>query len=384
MNGITFFVCSTVWVSLCVLVAISKAFSLTIRLESRAPCQKEVKRRLRMKVLQRRKREHVWWRASKWVRKSLHEVCDLWSIWECRWEKRSRTSTQETGATRLKFRSRIFSSESTTSIQETARDSKKSNRKWWDKIFWLHKLKETCCDITRIEKHSIHEPSIHEQDLSFFAEEVRNVLTWRNILKTSIQNKCIDTEEDVRDFVDESRHPPWAELCIEFGNLQENEIRGDWKFVQHYSKIGNRAFWRDSDCEMAGIFITFLREIDNSQWSSDQMGKGKSMCLCCFRSMCWTGEELSRSDRKVERSSGRTQVVFVSPRCSGVDGEAFEFEWKFFHRIFIIVYSSRNPARLGEKEHAARGVEGPDHLHINVQWHWVEKRMMRIVFRMLK
>ena len=65
-------------------------FFLTIRLESRAPCQKEVRRRLRTKALQRRKRDHVWWRASKGVRKSLHEVWDLWSIrWIPMKEKKS-------------------------------------------------------------------------------------------------------------------------------------------------------------------------------------------------------------------------------------------------------------------------------------------------------
>ena len=45
----------------------------------------------------------------------------------------------------------------------------------------------------------------------------------------------------------------------------------------------------------------------------------------------------------------------------GIDGEGIEFEWKF-HRIFIFVYSSRNLTRLGEKEHPARRVQGPDHL----------------------
>ena len=80
MNGITFFVCPTSWISRCILVAISVIFFLTIRLESRAPSQKVVRRRLRMKALRRRKRSHVWCCASKGARKSLHEVWDLWSI----------------------------------------------------------------------------------------------------------------------------------------------------------------------------------------------------------------------------------------------------------------------------------------------------------------
>ena len=71
----------------------------------------------------------------------------------------------------------------------------------------------------------MHEPSIHEQDLFVFAKEVVDVRNKRNIINESIQNKCIGMG-NVNDLVDESRHPPWAELCVEFGNLQEHSIRG--------------------------------------------------------------------------------------------------------------------------------------------------------------
>ena len=119
--------------------------------------------------------------------------------------------------------------------------------------------------------------------------------------------------------VDESRHPSWAEFQVELGNLQEHKIRWNWILFQHCSEVGNGAFWSDSERKMSGTFITFLGEIG---------GKSKSMCLCWFRSMGWTDERHSRSDRKMDKSSGRTQVVFVLPRCSGIDGEAIEVEWK--------------------------------------------------------
>ena len=48
-------------------------------MESRAPCREEVGKRLRMKALQRQKRSQVWCYAMRGVRKSLHEVWDLWS-----------------------------------------------------------------------------------------------------------------------------------------------------------------------------------------------------------------------------------------------------------------------------------------------------------------
>ena len=160
------------------------------------------------------------------------------------------------------------------------------------------------------------------------------------------------------DFVDESRHPLWAELCVEFGTLQGHEIRGYWECLEHYSKVGNGTFWRNSECETSGVFITFLGEIGISQWSSYQMDEGKSMCLCWFRSMCWTDERHSRSNRKMERSNGRTQVVIVLPGCSGYRRRSNWIRVEKFPRIFIIVYSSRNPARLGEKGNPARGVQG--------------------------
>ena len=74
----------------------------------------------------------------------------------------------------------------------------------------------------KLKKHGMHEPSIHEHDLSVFADEVVNVCNQRNILNGSIQNKCIDVV-NVCDFVDESRHSLWGKLCGEFGNLQEHK-----------------------------------------------------------------------------------------------------------------------------------------------------------------
>ena len=84
---------------------------------------------------------------------------------------------------------------------------------------------------------------------------------------------------------------------------------------QHHLQVGNGTFWRDSECEMPGIRMTFLCDISRSQWSSGRVAKAK-VCLCLFRSMSGTGEA-QWSESKRRRSSGRTQVVFVLPRCSG-------------------------------------------------------------------
>ena len=95
---------------------------------------------------------------------------------EYRWKKRRRTRIQETGATRLKFRSRIFSSESTrecsTSIQETGAGRINSKHTVMRENILTPIAQGDFLRQHRIEKHGIHEPSIHEQDLSLSAKEM--------------------------------------------------------------------------------------------------------------------------------------------------------------------------------------------------------------------
>ena len=135
---------------------------------------------------------------------------------------------------------------------------------------------------------------------------------------------------------------------------------------------------------MLGVLITFLGEIGISQWSSPRLGKGKSMCLRWFRSLCWTDERHSRCNRKMDRSSGRTQVVFVLPRCSWYRWRSNWLRVHKFPRIFIIVNSSRNRERHGDAENPARGVYRPDHLHANVQWHCMEHEWWELCFECRK
>ena len=80
---------------------------------------------------------------------------------------------------------------------------------------------------------------------------------------------------------------------------------------------------------MHGIFISIMDEINVGQWSSGQVGEGKSMCLRLFRSLCGTGERYFRSNRKMERSSWRSQAVFVVPRRSGTRRRTdwMEYQW---------------------------------------------------------
>ena len=70
------------------------------------------------------------------------------------------------------------------------------------------------------------------------------------------------------------------------------------------------------------------------------------MCVYADSVQCRTDERHSRIDRKMDRSSGRTQVVSVSPRSA---------------------FSSKDPNKFGAKEHSSRRFHGPDHLNLNVQ-----------------
>ena len=98
MSGITFCDCSILWIFRCVLAAILATFFPTILIRS-TPCRKEVRRRLRMRALQRRKQSHVWCCASvsKGVRTSRHKVWDLGSIQGITMKEKGSDKHQETG-----------------------------------------------------------------------------------------------------------------------------------------------------------------------------------------------------------------------------------------------------------------------------------------------
>ena len=117
--------------------------------------------------------------------------------------------------------------------------------------------------------------------------------------------------------------------------------------------------------------------------SSDQADEGKSMCLCWSRSMCWTDEGQSKSNRKMEKSSVRTEVVFVLPRCSGNRWRSNWIRVEIFPWIFIVVYSSWDPERLGERENIQSSPKSSRTESSSCQCSMTlsGKRMMRIVFR---
>ena len=275
MSGMTFWVFSILWVARCILAAILATFfpTILIRLESKTQCRKEARRRLRMKALQRRKQKMSVARAWAQERRNLFTKFGISSqSGVCRWKKRSRKSNQATGAPWHKSRNRTSSSESTRkfskSQQETGARESKPNSTWWEKIFWLQELNENCSFINRIGKHGIHE----------------EIITWATYF--SAWGRMWERLQP-------KQHSQWTHarqmywygdfLC--FGRWKPPFILGrNWEQNSRTLRVCSTLlrswwenFWRNSECEVLGVFITFLDEIGSCQWSSDQMEEGKSM-----------------------------------------------------------------------------------------------------------
>ena len=63
---------------------------------------------------------------------------------------------------------------------------------------------------TRVSEHEIHEPAIHDQDLSVLTKEVGNYSSLLNFFVEMV---------NVHVLVDESSQSSWSELCGKFGDL---------------------------------------------------------------------------------------------------------------------------------------------------------------------
>ena len=82
-------------------------------------------------------------------------------------------------------------------------------------------------------------------------------------------------------------------------------------------------------------------QIRNVSWSSGQMGKGKSVCLCRFRSMYGTDELQQRYDSKKWRSSEKSsfQELVIN------DGAVIELEWNISQGFLSTTIFSRDPKK---------------------------------------
>ena len=167
---------------------------------------------------------------------------------------------------------------------------------------------------------------------------------------------------------------PWR-----IGNLQEHKIREYLECIQHDSEIDKGTVWRNSECETLGVFITFLGKVEIGQWSSGKVGEGESMCPRWFRFCVGQVKEISGATERWKGQVEDLKIYSSYQDAVGLDGEAIEFEWKIVPGFSSLSILHEIQMDL-ETEHQASKLQGLDHLHVNVQWHWVDKRLMRIVF----
>ena len=160
-----------------------------------------------------------------------------------------------------------------------------------------------------MKKHGIHAPSVHEQDLSVSAEEVGNVRNLRNISNVSIQNKCIDME-NVHDFVDESRHPSWAELCVEFENLQKHKFED----IQSMSNITRKLVIKHSE----EILNVRCLEYSSFSWARSVLANDLAIkwakarvCVCADSVLC-VGQ-MNESKEAIARWEGQVEELKMYP-----------------------------------------------------------------------
>ena len=205
-------------------MAISVILFLTIRLESRTPCQKEVKRRLRTKALRWRKRDHAWWRAIRGVRKSLHKVLGSLVIPENTDERKEveiasrklvRPDSRSEGGYSQASRQENVPIASRKLVREDQLQTERNN-------FNSNSTRKLAASSPELRNMEYTNHQHMSKIFQFSAKEIGNVSKRGNILNASIQNTCIDME-NVHVFVDESRHPSCAELFVEFGDLQEQK-----------------------------------------------------------------------------------------------------------------------------------------------------------------
>ena len=94
---------------------------------------------------------------------------------------------------------------------------------------------------------------------------MRTEETGKNFFKCYVfsgisQNQCIDMEGMF--MASSMKAASWARFLKEFGNVQEHKIREHRECVQHHSKMNERTFWRTSECEKLGLFITVVTIVD--------------------------------------------------------------------------------------------------------------------------
>ena len=186
------------------------------------------------------------------------------------------------------------------------------------------------------------------QRSSIFLQKKLGIL---NVLNGSSEDKCIDMG-NVYGFIDESRHSSWTELFGKLGSLQEHELRGNSELVWYHTKIDIGAFWRDSKCEYDWQCISSMDEFGIVSRSGDSVDKAKvcSDSVLCLEKL-WMEAKVQLKDGKVKWEEFKMSLSYQE--LLGIEREAIEFEWSILPGFSTL--------------------QTPDHLHVNVQRHRLDK-----------
>ena len=270
-----------------------------------------------MKALRRRKRSHAWCCASKRVRKSLHEVWDLWSI-------------REKPMTEKKSYKHPGNWCNPTKIQKSEILKRVDKR-------MFRKQQGNWCRRTKNKQNVMRETILTPQSQGILLHHYQNWKTWNT--------RTIDTWARSFSVCGRSWERPQLTKDSQWKLTKQMYWYGEslwlrrWKPAVHLGPnyVSNSEIYKNTQFEKIWsvlnmtqklviehseeILIVKCPEYSSPSWArsvfaNDQaiMWAKAKVCVYADSVLC-VGH--SRSNRKMGRSSGGTQVVLVLPRCSG-------------------------------------------------------------------
>ena len=165
-----------------------------------------------------------------------------------------------------------------------------------------------------------------------------------------------------------------------FGCTREYELQGISKFIAYYSEVGIGSSSGDSACETDWMDISFMDEVYTFSWSSDQVDESESTRLLRFRLMLGENVRSLRSKSEMGKSSEISTVRFIQR----IIWSWWKADWvrvAYFPMTYVIGNPPKNPERSASSKHWVWEIWRSSHLHVDVQWHWMDKeRQFRTVY----
>ena len=147
-------------------------------------------------------------------------------------------------------------------------------------------------------------------------------------------------------------------------------------FFPQYSEVAIASSSGDSECENDWMDSSFMCEIYTFSCSSDQVDESKSTCLLKFRLMLGECQIIQKriEGAKIKLKNFDSPILTDQSSSSGI-----------FPRPYVIGDPPEDPERLARSKHWTWEIWRSNHLHVNVQWHRMDKerkfRTMYFKFR---